>query len=211
MAKNKAHIRYTWNGIPVPGVTTVIGILAKPALVPWANRLGLQGIEVGKYVDDKAAIGSLAHEMILAHFRQEKTDTTDYSKNQIDQAENSLLSFFEWIKDKDIRPELVEAPLVSQRFGGTVDFYGLVNGTRTLIDFKTGKGVFPEMLIQLAAYKSLLEINGHSVQAARIVRVGRTEDEGFEDRQANGMETRYQIFQACLNIYELQKELKKEG
>ncbi|GAI86127.1 unnamed protein product, partial [marine sediment metagenome] len=38
-----------------------IGVLNKPALVPWANNLGLQGINVKDYVDDKADIGTLAH------------------------------------------------------------------------------------------------------------------------------------------------------
>ena len=41
----RAHQRYKIeDGTIVPGVTTVVGILNKPALVPWANKLGLEGI-----------------------------------------------------------------------------------------------------------------------------------------------------------------------
>ena len=48
----KAHTAYkTAGGQRVPGVTTVLGVINKPALVPWANQLGLQGINSSTYVD----------------------------------------------------------------------------------------------------------------------------------------------------------------
>ena len=44
--KSKAHQRYKLaDGTQVPGVTTITGQLNKPALIIWANRLGLQGID----------------------------------------------------------------------------------------------------------------------------------------------------------------------
>ncbi|MBA7569795.1 hypothetical protein ES708_11536 [subsurface metagenome] len=68
MGKIAAHIIYrTRSGQSVPGVTTILSVLNKPALVPWANRMGLQGIDVAKYVDDKAAIGTLAHYLIISY------------------------------------------------------------------------------------------------------------------------------------------------
>jgi hypothetical protein len=63
--KTKAHIIYKLaDDSRVPGCTTICGILDKPALLEWANRIGLQGIEMRRYVDDKADIGTLAHDMI---------------------------------------------------------------------------------------------------------------------------------------------------
>ena len=112
--KSKAHIRYELpNGTKVPGVTTVLGVLNKPALVIWANRLGLQGIDSSKYRDEMADIGTLAHQMIVDYFKGEKTDTNEYSKSQIDMAENCLLSFWEWEKGHRIEVILAEAQLVS--------------------------------------------------------------------------------------------------
>src|SRR5439155_21898181 len=53
--KVKAHVRYyTSKGEQVPGVTTILSVLNKPALVSWANRMGLQGIDTHKYVDEAA-------------------------------------------------------------------------------------------------------------------------------------------------------------
>jgi len=209
--RSRAHITYKLqDGMAVPGVTTVLGILNKPALVPWANRLGLQGIDSTKYVDEKAAIGTLAHQMIANYLRGEETDTSEYSKVQIDQAENAVLSFFEWEKTHHITPILVEEPLVSEyfHFGGTIDCLGQINGNLCLLDLKTSRGIFPEMLIQLAAYRQLLVEHGHKVDQTTILRIGRTDDEGFEERLVNELEKRWQIFQHCLEIYRLQKEVR---
>lgn len=53
----KAHTRYYLSdGTLVPGATTVTGLLNKPALVKWANNLGLQGIDSSKYVDKAARV-----------------------------------------------------------------------------------------------------------------------------------------------------------
>jgi len=209
--RNRAHITYKLqDGTIVPGVTTILGILNKPALVKWANNLGLQGIDSTKYVDEKAAIGTLAHQMIANYLRGEETDTSEYSKVQIDQAENAVLSFFEWEKTHHIEPVLVEEPLVSElhKFGGTIDCLGIINGNVTLIDFKTSKGIFPEMLIQVAAYKELLFGHGDIAEQTIILRIGRTPDEGFEERLVNELDKRWHIFQHCLEIYRLQKEVK---
>lgn len=210
--RTKAHRTYRLeDGTIVPGVTTILGILNKPALVPWANKLGLQGIDSSKYVDEKAAIGTLAHEMIADYLRGMETDTSEYSKVQIDQAENAILAFFEWEKYHHVGPILVEEPMVSERFGfgGTVDCLGLVNGELCLLDFKTSRGIFPEMLTQVAAYQQLLMEHGHLPTKAIMLRIGRTADEGFEERLINHLDRRWEIFQHCLTIYNLQKEVKQ--
>jgi len=209
--RSRAHITYKLqDGTAVPGVTTVLGILNKPALVPWANRLGLQGIDSSKYVDEKAAIGTLAHQMIANYLRGEKTDTSEYSKVQIDQAENAILSFFEWEKTHPIKVLLIEEPIVSEQFcyGGTIDCLGKINGSLCLLDFKTSSGIFPEMMLQLAAYKHLLVEQDYDINQAIILRVGRTPDEGFEERLVNHLDKRWEIFQHCLEIYRLQKEVR---
>src|SRR4030042_6490702 len=115
--KTNAHQRYKLkSGELVPGVTTVTNQLNKPALIIWANRLGLQGIDSNKFRDDKADIGTLAHEMILAHLSKRESETEDYSKNQIDAAENSFLSYLEWEKQHVIVPHLTEHQAVSETY-----------------------------------------------------------------------------------------------
>ncbi len=212
--KSRAHAIYKLeDGVRVPGVTTVLGILNKPALVKWANNLGLQGIDSSKYRDSMADIGTLAHKMILDYFHKGETDTTDYSESQIDLAENCLLSFWEWEKQHDIKVITAESQLVSSHYGygGTIDCYCTLDGVPTLLDFKTGKAIYPEMFYQLAAYKVLLAENVGAVESCRILRIGRDDNEGFEERVVADTTKHFKLFKHCLEIYNLQKEIKQEG
>jgi len=209
--KSKAHITYKFpDGTKVPGVTTVLGVLNKPALVIWANRLGLQGIDSSKYRDEMADIGTLAHQMIVDYFKKEKTDTSEYSKSQIDLAENCLLSFWEWEKGHKIEVILAEAPLISHQYGygGTIDCFCKLDGQPTLLDFKTGKAIYPEFFYQLAAYEQLLAEARHLIEVTRILRIGRDADEGFEERTVGKLDKQFEIFKHCLAIYNLKKETK---
>ena len=209
--KAKAHIVYkNAAGVRLPGVTTITGQLDKPALVRWANNLGLQGIDSTKYTDHLADVGTLAHDMIACYLRGVACDISEYTKNQIDQAENSCLSFYEWEKTHRLEPGVIEQPLVSEEFGfgGTIDFYGKCNGVYTLIDFKTGKAIYDEMIFQVSTYRQLLIENGYKVEKVKILRIGRDETEGFEERTVNDYETGWQIFLRCLDIYKLRKLLK---
>jgi hypothetical protein len=209
--KTKAHIRYRLaDKTIVPGVTTVLGQLNKPALVPWANKLGLQGIDVSKYVDDKADIGTLAHSMVTDRLMGVETDTADYSANQIGLAENCALSFWEWEKQHAISEVYyVERPLVSEqyRYGGTLDIYANVDGQREIIDLKTGSGIYAEHIYQVATLKKLLEENGYEVDGVRVINIPRTEDEGFLEQVAREKELNngWLIFWHLLQIYNMKK------
>ena len=213
--RSKAHIRYRLaDKTIVPGVTTVLNLLSKPALVPWANKMGLQGIDTSKYVDDKADIGTLAHAIITDKLTGKETDTSDYSKNQIDLAENSCLSFWEWGKDHKIESVMfVERPLVSEahRFGGTLDIYAVVNGRKEIIDLKTGSGIYNEHIYQVAVLKMLLEENGFPVDGTRVVNIPRAETEAFGERVISETENRvgWEIFKSLLAVYYLKKEMRK--
>lgn len=214
MGKNNGHQKYyTKDGTLVPGVTTVLGVLAKPALVPWANKLGLQGIEVGKFVDNLADIGTLAHGMIEAHLKGAEFDNSDYSPNQVSKAENCFLKFLEWEKNHKVKVLGTELQLVSEthKFGGTCDLYCELDGVKTLIDLKTAKAVYDEMHTQVSAYSILLSENGNTVEDMKILRIGRDDAEGFEEIQITKGMLHQMRFLAALEIYKINKQLKAKG
>jgi len=210
--KTKAHIRYkTKDGSIVPGITTVLHLFNKPALLQWANKIGLQGIEVSKYVDDKADIGTLGHAMVTDKLSGSETDTKDYSKNQISLAENCALSFWAWEKEHPVEDVyFVERPLVSEvhRFGGTLDIYAKINGKREIIDLKTGSGIYAEHAWQVATLKVLLEENGFPVDGTRIINIPRAESESFLEKVVTERENEigWKIFLNLLSVYYLKKE-----
>ncbi len=211
MSKSTAHQQYyTKDGILVPGVTTVLSVLAKPALVPWANKLGLQGIEVGKFVDSLGAVGTLCHNIIECYLKKQEVDYSDYTPNQRILAENAAKKFFDWEKKNDFKVLQSELQLVSEKyfFGGTCDIYGELNGKKTLIDIKTSKATYPEHFTQVAAYKLLLEENGYLVENAKILRIGREEAEGFDEKEVPLIEIHQEKFLACLKIMQIDNKLK---
>lgn len=213
LSGTKAHIRYkTKDGRQVPGTTTILGVLAKPQLIKWANNMGLQGIDTTKYVDKLATIGTLAHYMVECHIKGDKPDLSPYSLEEIGLAENSFLSFLEWEKQYDIHYIKSEIPLVSEQYlyGGTIDCYAMINGKKTLLDFKTGKAIYPEMIVQLTAYKNLAEENGLEIEEVRILRIGRTEDEGFEERKETNLTNHWELFKHLRQVYEYQKIINRK-
>jgi hypothetical protein len=210
----KAKLRYTLaDGTRVPGVTTVLGVLNKPGLVTWANNLGLEGIDCRKFVDVLGRIGTLAHHLVLCHLTGETPDLDAYSAEERDRAENALISFFAWEKDHEVHVVQTEFPMVSERyrFGGTVDLIANIDGISTLVDFKTSKAIFPEHICQVAAYLTLAVENYFPVKQARVLRIGRTEDEGFDDKKfdADELDPYWATFYHALAIYELQKRIRR--
>lgn len=205
--KGKAHQKYvSESGEIFPGVTTILGVINKPQLVPWANKLGLQGIDSTRYVDATATVGTLAHEMIQEYLGGPSWDRGRYTPEEIDLAENATIKFFEWEKHVGsletiaIEKQFIHEP---ERYGGTVDWIGRINGKTWLVDIKTSKSIHNEHIYQLAAYNSLLYINNIDVDGARIIRVGRGNNEGFEDRVVSAEELRNAgyVFRCALQLY----------
>ena len=210
-SKVKVHTQYIGkDGAQVPGVTTILNILDKPALVKWANNLGLQGIDSTKYKNQLADIGTLTHLMILDYLLGQETDNSDFSINDISKAENCFLSYLEWEKGHQLKPIVIEKPLVSDKYlyGGTPDFIGYVDDELELMDFKTGNAIFPESFYQLAAYWQIATELGHDIKKARILRIGRNDDEGFEERTARHLGREFELFLHCLSIYNIKKDIK---
>ena len=199
------------DGALVPGVTTILNILNKPALLNWSNRLGLEGIKISSYVDALAEIGTLAHLMVENYLKAKVIDySQDYSKNQIKKATNAFVKFLAWEKENDFKLVESEISLVSEAFqyGGTIDIYCILNGKKTLIDLKTSRAIYSEHKTQISAYKQLLEENEHSVEDVKILRIGREDSEGFDNISVPLVDLHFHRFKHCLSIYELNKRLK---
>jgi hypothetical protein len=209
--KVRAHTRYVAkDGKQVPGVTTIIGVLNKPALVPWANRMGLQGIDTSKYIDEAASIGTLAHALIAESLGGAKVPHDDFTAAQLERAQHGVTAFEKWRADLDFVVAMLEFPLVSEtyRFGGTIDCLALINGVLELVDLKTSSGIWPEHIYQVGAYWKLLQEHEQEIKGARILRIGRTEGEGMEEHRLTGTQILrgWQLFEHALAIYRLKKK-----
>ena len=210
--KAKQHQIYRQdNGNRVAGITTIVKALGNPqVLINWSNRLGLEGMEVGKYVDELADIGSCVHYLVECDLQDAEPDLGDFSANQLGQAKQCMTKFYDWKAQHNLVTIAMEHPLVSNihAFGGTGDWFGLYDGDLSYIDFKTSKACYLEQKVQAVACTKLWEENtGDLPKHAKILRLGRSMDEGFEDITVpeEMKAPMWEAFTLCCKIYELKK------
>lgn len=202
--KARAHQRYmTSDGRPCVGVTTVLGVLNKPALVSWSNKLGLAGIEVGKFVDALARIGTLCHYLVECDCKGTTPETNDYSPNEMNAAKVGFGKWLEWKSQHKFELVASELQLASDvyQYGGTCDILAYVDGKLTICDIKTSKACYSEHKTQVVAYMELARENGYAVETVRIIRIGRDENEGFEDITVGSHDLHWTLFEACIKVY----------
>lgn len=119
----------------------------------------------------------------------------------------------DWEKGKKIKYIASELPLISEkhRFGGMLDIYAAINDKLTLLDLKTCKAIYDEMKTQVGGgYLILLEENNMPVDESRILRIGRSETEGFEDVLIDRIALHKKRILLCRELYELNKEINRK-
>ena len=192
---DKLHA-YRWRekDLLVSGVTKIIGILDKPALVQWAANMASEYVlgEVAKHLwpPTEDRLEEICKEAKTAHRKFSKS-ATDIGKAVHAFAERALVehrirlpedpqtrkgaeAFLTWLHATDMQPINVERMCFSRThwYAGTCDFYGHINGDLCVMDLKTSSGLYPEMLFQLAAYAiAISEETGERIDHGYIVRL----------------------------------------
>jgi hypothetical protein len=224
MSKTKAHQRYrskvqfykNGKGIILPGVTTVIGEQLgwnKRTLMGWARREALAGNDPDAISQQAADIGTVTHKMVECHIAGSKFDKGEWPPNDVEKAENGYLAFLEWEDTYKVRYEALEIEVISEAYmyGGTADIIATTADKRILIDLKTSKGVYPEMAIQVAAYREAYneEREDGFIDECHILKLGK-EDGGFEHHKLHPdkVSAGWEIFKHLLEIRKLQRKLK---
>lgn len=172
------HLYYFNGAGPWPGVTTVTGVLDKPALVRWFReqvaRAAIASAE--RLVADRDAGNEDAAVAYLLATRNEGTDGRERGSRihgvlesvlrresvDIDPADAAAVAGARaWLNEAKVRPLEVEAFLINETlgYGGTCDLIAEIDGEIWLLDWKTSKSVawasgkvYDEMRLQLAAY-----------------------------------------------------------
>lgn len=159
-------------GYFVPGVTSVLNILDKPALIQWSASLA------AKYVNDNLPVNPTAEQVqgvcdrAKIEWKSVRDTAGDIGKDVHAFAEKifrgipaelpthpkalkAIEALQKWIADSGVKPIDVELICFSKSafFAGTMDLLADVGGKLTYIDLKTGKGIYREHRLQCGAYK----------------------------------------------------------
>ena len=124
-----------------PSISQLLALLDKPALLNWANKQGLQGIDISKERSKWLNAGTSIHNQV-----EKFVNNGTPFLNKVDQD-----NFSRFISDKEIID--LEKNIETEWFIGRYDFKVEFNGKILLIDFKNNaKNVYLENKLQLVAY-----------------------------------------------------------
>ena len=195
-------------------MTTILNNLGwnKNILIAWSRRMALAGEDPDAVLKEAGAIGTLAHYLCECDIKGEEANTEDYSAEQIEKAENAFLGYLEWKKMTKPKYEAIELKMVSEKYkiGGTADFVANINGSLVLGDFKTSKGIYPEMTCQLAAYRKMyLELQPKAkIGSAMILKLDKNSgafSHNFVGKSQ--LDWGWAVFKCCMELDRLKKEI----
>ena len=214
LLKNKAKVPYLGaGGKELPGVTTVLQTLNKPALLAWAHRQGAMGVPLHKASEGALDVGTITHYLIECFAKQEEFELDSEFPSKVVEKSLILCNLFKeyWFKRqaKLLHSELRLVDEV-EGFGGTIDLIVDTPKGREIWDIKTSDKIWPENYIQLAAYKRLahLHLNVFEDFGTRVILITKQEKFSAPDIDGSIIRQAYAVWQNLLHVYKDFNQLK---
>lgn len=195
----------------VPGVTTILSRYKEAGgLIHWAWNLGKEGKDYREVRDQAADAGTMAHAAVEAWIHQ-RPYTFSGDPDVCVRANKAFDAFREWADQTQLRVTHTEVPLVSEihKFGGTLDSI-LVRNNRAVGDWKSSNKIYPEYLIQVAAYGKLWEEHFPDEPITggyHLLRFDKTYGD-FHAHWWGELSAAWEAFLLMRRLYEIEKELK---
>lgn len=218
------HYRVDGKDVLYPGVTGVLQVLNKPALVPWAAKQAALKIKTylmahavnrlltAEEIDDLVEAGRTAHEEIKDAAADVGTRAHQAINAMIDGGEMTITddikpcvdAFLDFIARDSLKIEHGDTKIASKLYGygGSLDALGNENGRLVIVDFKTSNGIWPEYALQVAAYsQAFKETYGLGyLPEALILRIGKVTPD-FEVKRVRCIADCFDQFKAALTLY----------
>ena len=193
------QVNFIPEGCAYPSVTTILAVIAKPMLLVWMQKNGVDKAKV-LYDAVEASMGCFFYPLrkeleeklpegfwkcgqdLSSEAAKRGTAVHDAIENwaktgefvYAPEFENSMSKFKEFVAGHDI--EIIESEIAlasnQYRFAGRTDIIAKIDGKLAVIDIKTSSGFYAEMGLQLSAYKqAYFEMTGQAAEELWIVRV----------------------------------------
>lgn len=147
--------KYTLDGVELPSVSELCRFISRE----------IYGT-VAQYTLDRAADrGTRVHKAAEALDVYGKVEVTDDIAPYVQ-------AYLKFRQEHDIKWNMVERSMANQkeRYAGTIDRYGELDGAKSLVDLKTSYTVHKRLAIaQLNLYRWMIEEEGHAVEKQYIL------------------------------------------
>lgn len=217
---------HSFNGVPLHGVTTVLGVISKPALIPWASGQAVEHVRSNWKVnkpyskkerdeileqakgaharkkDNGADVGTRTHEAVELYTRSGQ----DYDGGD-EQISPMFARFKEWAEGVGAKFIESEKNVWSEELwiGGILDFIVEIDGKKYIGDLKTSSAIYKEHFLQAAAYELCLEEMGYdNIDGYIIVCIDKSGK--LQTMTRTDRDNFKEGFRHCLGLY---KSLKK--
>lgn len=155
-------------------------------------------------------IGSQIHSLIEWTLRASLMQEPGPSPRICDKAQWGFMAWESWRKSVNLKPILIEQQVWSDthEYAGTMDLLAEVEGVLTVLDWKSGKAIYPESHLQNAAYRHALREMGHGdAQQGIVVRLPKNEkDPDFETKVCYPEQKCMEVFLHAKNLWEWSEE-----
>jgi hypothetical protein len=232
---------YTIAGQRWPAVTTILDIIAKPALGPWYAKeerryfeaamlevLSQPGARDPEYVlaavaeavsgvkaadrakQQAATIGTAMHAGIEWTLRTQLGEDAGPEPRLPDAAAWGVESWKDWAKAVALEPLAIERTVYCEVCGyaGTLDLYARVRGVLTVLDWKSGKAIYPEAFLQNVAYRHAATRRGLPSTQGLIVRLPKYQEDPAWEAMPVPEALTIEDFRAALRLWRWQRRMK---
>ena len=200
---------YILNNKKLPSATQIIGRFKNAiGLIIWANNLGLKGLNYFDELKKAGDTGTSLHDLAELHIKGE-----DYEFPEDPTVRHCFNQFLEWWDNLTCEVIWTEKKFKSKKlmFGGCPDLLVKKDGKYILVDFKTSKAIYSDMVIQMSCYAEIIRENdGIEIDRAVIVRFPKDNDDTeirkfSKDELAVGLKQ----FKILRKAFDLDKDLNK--
>lgn len=215
---------------PLMGVTTVLSVIAKPALIQWSANMAckyveesIEGIDTDighKQLYDILLKAKSAHKIkketagdwgTLLHMAVEEWIKEKKYPNYLNfEAMKCFAQFMIWAQKEDVKFIESEKNIWSKELwiGGIVDLVIEIKGKKYIADIKTSSGIYDEAFFQMGAYDLCLKEMGEGKDIKGYLVINLKKNGVMDMKMATDMKMNQDAFKYALGLYKIKNSLK---
>jgi hypothetical protein len=181
-----------------------------PDYVLAAVAQAVSGVKAADREKQKArTIGTAIHAGIEWQLRTRLGEDAGSDPRLPDAAAWAVENWKDWAAQVALEPLAIERTVACAQCGyaGTLDLYARVRGVLTILDWKSGKAIYPEAFLQNVAYRHAAARLGLPADQGLIVRLPKLLDDPAWEVMPVPEELRIEDFPAALALWRWQRQM----